>query len=233
MKASILAGGKGTRLRKLFPNIHKSLIELGGLPLIHRTAKILLKAGINQIMIITPKDDDSIEQSFKHFPIKNTNLLFNKGRSINTITDFFLLQNFTSNEPFFALMCDILFLEEDFFRFKSYCIEKIKVGEMATAVTEFSTSQNSVSVLCKKGFVSDMGRKIKDKKWVSAGIHYFPPTIFKYKKEYLEGGGTTITGFMKFLMQKGFRIHCFPFHTVIDINTPYEYSLAIKYFFNF
>jgi choline kinase len=232
MKAGILAGGKGIRLRKLFPSTHKSLIKIGGIPLIHRTIKILSQSGIDQVMIVIPKGDTSIRESFKQFSEGNVKLLFTEGKSINTITDFFLLQDFVSDEFFFVLMCDILFFKEDFFRFKSYCIEKIKSNEVSTAITNFVTSKNSISILCKNGLVVDMGREIEDKKWISAGIHYFPSAIFEYKEEYLKDGGTTITGFMRLLMRKGFKIFCFPFSVAIDMNTPYEYSLAIKYFSN-
>lgn len=227
MKAGILAGGKGTRLKKLIPDIPKSMIEIGNIPLIHRTIKILSEAGANQIVIVVPKNNKSIKQSFKHFHKKNISLLFIEGKGISTIIDFFLLQDYISISPFFVLMGDILFLKQDFLEFKVYCVEK--VDTIVTGVTKFVTSQNSVSILYKNGHILDMGRGLKDKNLVSAGIHYFPLTVFKWKNMYLNSGGTSITGFMRFLMQKGYGIYPFFFHTVIDINRPYEYHLALKY----
>jgi len=234
MKAGVLAGGKGTRLKKIFPNIPKSMIKIGGIPLIHRSVKILLEAGIDQIGIVVPKNDKSIEQSFRDFFKKDIDLLFIEGKGINTITDFFQLQSHISNSSFFVLMGDVLFLKRDFLRFKSFCIEKTD-SSVVTAVTKFATIQNAVSVLCKNDHILDIDRKLKDKNLISAGIHYFPPTVFKWKSVYLNGGGTSITGFMKLLMQKEYRIYPFLFQTVIDINRLYEYQLAVKhsqYFMN-
>lgn len=229
-QAGILAAGKGKRLNKIFPNIPKSLIEIGGIPLIHRSLEILSKAGINQVVILVPKNDKLIERTLKQAFESKINLLFGKGTGTSTITDLFQIQAYMSNDPFFVLMGDILFLERDFLEFRTYCLKKINAS-IVTAVTNFVTSPDSVFVSCIGDYVSDMGRTLKNKTLVSAGIHYFSPIIFKYKQEFLlhNSKGASITTFLKFLMEKGHKIYPFFFHEVIDINRPYDYYLATKY----
>ncbi len=52
MKAIILAGGRGKRLRPITDKIPKPLIPINGKPLIERTIKYLKKYGITEIIII-------------------------------------------------------------------------------------------------------------------------------------------------------------------------------------
>ena len=53
MRALILAGGYGTRLGELTKSLPKSLIEVGGIPIIDRTIHKLVEVGITEITINT------------------------------------------------------------------------------------------------------------------------------------------------------------------------------------
>lgn len=51
MKALILAGGKGTRMRELTKNIQKTMIDLNGKPVLQHQIEFLKKNGINEILL--------------------------------------------------------------------------------------------------------------------------------------------------------------------------------------
>lgn len=51
MKTVIMAGGKGTRISELFPNIPKPLIEIDGEPVLVREIKSLKKQGFTDIIL--------------------------------------------------------------------------------------------------------------------------------------------------------------------------------------
>jgi mannose-1-phosphate guanylyltransferase len=53
LRALILAGGYGTRLGELTKSLPKSLIEVGGIPIIDRTIHKLVEVGITEITINT------------------------------------------------------------------------------------------------------------------------------------------------------------------------------------
>ncbi|MEK7136816.1 MAG: sugar phosphate nucleotidyltransferase [Patescibacteria group bacterium] len=53
MKGILICGGSGTRLRPLTEKTHKSLLSIGGKPMVFYPLQILLKAGIKEIMLIT------------------------------------------------------------------------------------------------------------------------------------------------------------------------------------
>ena len=53
MKGILICGGKGTRLLPLTKNTHKSLLPVGGKPMVLYPLQVLLDAGIHEIMLIT------------------------------------------------------------------------------------------------------------------------------------------------------------------------------------
>ena len=65
MKALILAGGRGKRLRPLTDKIPKSLIPINKKPLIQYTIKYLKKFGINEIIICAGYKSNQIQNFLK------------------------------------------------------------------------------------------------------------------------------------------------------------------------
>ena len=65
MKAIILAGGRGKRLRPITDKIPKPLILIGNVPLIERSIKYLKKFGINEIIICSGYRSKQIETFLK------------------------------------------------------------------------------------------------------------------------------------------------------------------------
>lgn len=51
MKAVIMAGGKGTRISSMFPNIPKPLIPIDGVPVLERQLRSLASQGVHDIII--------------------------------------------------------------------------------------------------------------------------------------------------------------------------------------
>ena len=68
MKALILAGGRGKRLRPITDNIPKSLIQINKMPLIERSIKYLKKFGINEIIVCSGYRGKKIEDFLENLP---------------------------------------------------------------------------------------------------------------------------------------------------------------------
>ncbi|MFQ5890357.1 MAG: NDP-sugar synthase, partial [Gemmatimonadota bacterium] len=62
MDAMIFAAGLGTRLRPLTEHTPKALIEVGGVPMLERTARRLIEAGADRIIVNLHHHADQIER---------------------------------------------------------------------------------------------------------------------------------------------------------------------------
>ena len=74
MKACILAGGKGTRLKHLFPDTPKGLVPLGGKPILEHQIDLLVNAGINEIFLLTGYRGELIQEYFGSGEDRNATL---------------------------------------------------------------------------------------------------------------------------------------------------------------
>ncbi|MBI2897552.1 MAG: sugar nucleotidyltransferase [Deltaproteobacteria bacterium] len=64
MKGVVLAGGEGSRLRRLTGGRNKHLLPVGGVPMIVRAARKLAQAGMGEILVVTgPGHVDSMRQA--------------------------------------------------------------------------------------------------------------------------------------------------------------------------
>ena len=129
MKTVIMAGGRGTRISALFPDIPKPLIPLDGVPVLEREIISLASQGFNDIIltigyrasqIMDYFGDGSrlgvhIEYFVEETPLGNAGALFKLGL----------------DEDFLLLIADALF-DIDFNRFVRYHREK---GGLATLFT--------------------------------------------------------------------------------------------------
>ena len=81
MKALILAGGRGKRLRPITDKIPKPLILINNLPLIERSIKYLKKFGITDIIICSGYKSKQIENFLKKKKNFNCKIEFSIERS--------------------------------------------------------------------------------------------------------------------------------------------------------
>lgn len=104
MKTVIMAGGKGTRISELFPDIPKPLIPICGKPVLEHEIKILKEQGFDDIILTVSHMADKLKKYFgdgekfgvhieyfvEEIPLGNAGALF---RLRDKLTEDFLLLN--------------------------------------------------------------------------------------------------------------------------------------------
>lgn len=69
LKAIIMAGGEGKRLRPITEKIPKPLVEVGGIPIIEHIFKLLIKHNISEAWITTRYLGNLIEERLKQLSV--------------------------------------------------------------------------------------------------------------------------------------------------------------------
>lgn len=176
MKAVILAGGMGKRLRPLTDDRPKAMIEIQKVPIIERQIRWLSRFNVREVVvcvghlkerIITHlKDgkqyDVSIEYIAEEEPLGTGGALKNAENSLAINS---------KNEGFFVINGDILTNINP--------LELTGIGTNAIALVNLrstfgivETDGNVVSHFIEKPSIQD--------KWINAGIYYFSPHVFEY-----------------------------------------------------
>ncbi len=99
MKAVVLAAGKGTRLRPLTSNRPKSLLPIGGAPLLSHLLNRLKEVGIKEVLIVTNFKEEMIREFYHQNPISNLSVNFIKQeREVGTADAFNTARRYVSEE---------------------------------------------------------------------------------------------------------------------------------------
>lgn len=110
MKTVIMAGGRGTRISELFPNIPKPLIPIAGIPILEREICSLREQGFVDIIITVSYLHKKIEDYFKDGKHLGVNIsYFVEKAPLGNAGALFKLKRQLGKEPFLLLNADAMF----------------------------------------------------------------------------------------------------------------------------
>ncbi len=115
-----MAGGRGTRIAKLFPDIPKPLIPIDGVPILEREINSLAAQGFKDIILTVGYLADKIVNYFgdgKHLGVKID--YFVEKTPLGNAGALFRLRDKIGNEPFLLLNADAAF-DVDFHRMVNF-----------------------------------------------------------------------------------------------------------------
>lgn len=120
MKTIIMAGGKGSRISTLFPNIPKPMIPIDGIPVLEREICSLVQQGFQDIIITVSHLAEIIMNHFgdgSRFGAKIE--YFYEETPLGNAGALFFLREKIGNEPFLLLNADAVF-DVDFNRMMAF-----------------------------------------------------------------------------------------------------------------
>ncbi|MGN0597506.1 MAG: D-glycero-beta-D-manno-heptose 1,7-bisphosphate 7-phosphatase [Ruminiclostridium sp.] len=181
MKTIIMAGGKGTRISELFPDIPKPLIPIQNIPVLEREILSLVSQGFKDIVLTVSYMHEKIEEYFgdgSSFGAKIT--YFVEDTPLGNAGALFKLD--LGNEPFLLLNADAVF-DVDFNRMVAF--HKAH-GGLVTLFTHpnshpydsgliIADEKNTVTAWLAK----EDQRPLYYKNRVNAGLHVISPAILK------------------------------------------------------
>lgn len=201
MKVVIMAGGRGTRIAELFPDIPKPLIPVDGIPILEREIRSLALQGFKDIIltvgyladkIIAYLGDGSrlgvkIDYFVEKTPLGNAGALF-------------LLREKLGDDPFFLLNADAAF-DVDFNRILSFHKQH---GGLVTLFTHPNSHpyDSGLIIADKDGHVEKwLSKEDERPQWynnrVNAGLHVIDPKILEQSLKNMDIDIDPMTGYPK------------------------------------
>lgn len=181
MKTIIMAGGKGTRISTLFPDVPKPMIPIDGTPVLEREIRSLVQQGFNDIIITVSHLAADIMGYFgdgKQFGAEIE--YFHEEVPLGNAGALFLLRNKIGKEPFLLLNADAVF-DVDFNRMVEF--HWVHKGLVTLFTHPNSHPYDSGLILANKNCVVEQWLTKEDvhpqwyKNRVNAGLHIIDPAV--------------------------------------------------------
>jgi len=179
MKALILAGGRGKRLRPITDKIPKPLILINNTPLIERSIKYLKKFGINDIIICSGYKSKQIENFLKKKRNFNCKIEFSIEKTpLGTAGAIKKATEKISDESFVVINGDVI---------TNINLRKILKKPNTIAANELKTKFGTMEIKNSKITAFNEKTEVEDV-WMNPGIYHLSSDIRKIlpKKGSLE-----------------------------------------------
>jgi NDP-sugar pyrophosphorylase family protein len=180
MKAIILAGGRGKRLRPITDKIPKPLIQINEKPLIERTIKYLKKYGITEIIISSGYKSNLIEKFLKKKKNFGCEIIFsNEKTPLGTGGAIKKALRYVDEESFLVLNGDIV---------TNIDLKKIMKKPNTIAANELKTKFGTMDIKNNKILKFNEKKDVSDV-WMNPGIYHLSKNIERLipKNGSLEG----------------------------------------------
>lgn len=190
MKTVLMAGGRGTRIAELFPNIPKPLIPVDGMPILEREIRSLGVQGFDDIILTVGYLADKIIAYFGDGSQLGVKIeYFVEETPLGNAGALFRLREKIGDEPFFLLNADAAF-DVDFNRMMDFHKQH---GGLVTLFTHPNSHpyDSGLIIADEKGNVGKwLAKEDERPQWynnrVNAGLHVIDPKVLDWVLERLE-----------------------------------------------
>jgi len=190
MKTILMAGGRGTRIAELFPNIPKPLIPVAGMPILEREIRSLCAQGFKDIILTVGYLADKIISYFgdgSQFGAKID--YFVEESPLGNAGALFRLREKIGDEPFLLLNADAAF-DVDFNRMVAFHQNH---GGLVTLFTHPNSHpyDSGLIISDENGHVEKwLAKEDERPQWydnrVNAGLHVIDPKVLDISLKSLE-----------------------------------------------
>ena len=177
MKAVILAGGLGSRLKPFTEVIPKPLLPIGEKSVLEIQIGLLKRYGFKDIFLCTNYKSEYIEKFFGNGSKYDVNIIISKEKfPLGTVGPLSLIKDYL-DEPFVLMNGDILTL----LNFKNlYNFSLKNKSSLTVSIKKHVLPFAFGNILYEGDYVTEIKEKPKIEKYIIAGIYVMTPKIFSF-----------------------------------------------------
>ncbi len=248
MKAVLLAGGLGTRMREETEFRPKPMVEVGGRPVLWHIMKILGHYGLSDFVVCTGYKSEYIKSYFANYGVSNLDFTITLGDQSSirhhgshdefnwqvTVADTGLstmtggrikrIQKYVGDEPFLCTYGDGI-ADVDIAGLLEFHRAH---GKLATVTATQPMSRFGVIDLEQDGVVATFREKPKTEDWINIGYFIFEPGVF----DYLDGDDTVLEDQPLLRLAKDGQIAAFTHHGFWQPMDTFRESQALNNLWN-
>jgi len=248
MKAVLLAGGLGTRMREETEFRPKPMVEVGGRPVLWHIMKILGHYGLSDFVVCTGYKSEYIKSYFANYGVSNLDFTITLGDQSSirhhgshdefnwqvTVADTGLstmtggrikrIQKYVGDEPFLCTYGDGI-ADVDIAGLLEFHRAH---GKLATVTATQPMSRFGVIDLEQDGVVATFREKPKTEDWINIGYFIFEPGVF----DYLDGDDTVLEDQPLLRLAKDGQIAAFAHHGFWQPMDTFRESQALNNLWN-
>lgn len=220
LRAVVMAGGYGTRLRPLTNELPKPMLPLGTKPLLEVIVDQLREAGIKHVNVATHYRGDMIANHFKDGQDFGVDIHYvEEDRPLGTAGALGLLDE--SDEPLLVINGDIL-TRVDFRAMHNFHREH--KAELTVAVRQYELSVPYGVITTDGVAVTGISEKPVLRQFINAGIYLLDPSVHRLIPN---GQRYDIPELIEMLLRQGRSVVCFPIREYwLDIGKADHYDQA-------
>ena len=227
MRAAILAAGKGERLWPLTEKNPKHLLPIAGDPLLERTLRGLVKAGIREIVMVVQFEAEKIESFLGDGKWLGASITYVRQKRLGGTADAVrtIEKEFQSDDHFLVVYGDNYYDQRALDKFvKSSGSQDLSIG---AALVEDPSRFGTLEI--KKGNVVSIREKIAGPKAgvVNAGIYVLDSSIFSAitKTRKSQRGEFELTDSLTMMIGQGSRLRAVHFDKKEWVGITYPWDL--------
>jgi NDP-sugar pyrophosphorylase family protein len=226
MRLAIIAAGESSRMFGDGITVPKSLIEIGGVPIIGRVLQAAIRNGVREICCVVNPRFKELEDYLTSSPLcEYCRMTVVKQETPSSMHSLFILAPFLTSGPFCLATADTVFLQKDYDAYIA-AARKCKSDGML-ALTNCIHDERPLCVTCDKDMrITDLSDSPEGCEWASGGLYYMSPRVFDAMSTALGQGIGRMRNFLRLLLRRGYDLHGFPFGTMIDVDHASDLRMA-------
>ena len=227
MKAAILAAGRGERLWPLAEKNPKHLLPIGGEPLLRRTVKALVGAGITEIVIVVQFEAEKIKSFLKDGKELGSKISYVKQKQLGGTADAVktVESELRGEDRFLIVYGDNYYDQKGLDKF----VKSSDSKDLMMGVAEVKDPSRFGSLEIKRGNIVAIHEKVASGivGVVNAGIYVLDNSIFSAVRNTRKSrrGEFELTDSLSLLMAEGRRIRTIPFGKGAWVGISYPWDL--------